>query len=201
MVETEIDAAMSAYASGVDRSFAPLYRALRPRLSAYLAKRAGSPAVAEDLVQETFLRIHRARGTYRAGGAALAWVYAIARNVHLDHARAAVARQDLGVQVASTAAQIAPADAEERLIAHRAAAAGEHVLFRLPGTQRDAYLAVHRDGRSVRSAARRAGTTETALKLRCFRACEALRATLVEHLDVAVGRRGRHAGAGAALGH
>lgn len=54
----------------------------------YLARRTGDPALAEDLAQETFLRAAKAflgwRGEQPAG-----WLLAIARNVHLDHARRA----------------------------------------------------------------------------------------------------------------
>ncbi|HTS64353.1 MAG TPA: RNA polymerase sigma factor [Candidatus Acidoferrales bacterium] len=42
---------------------------------------------ADDLLQETWLRIHRARHTYRPGEPVLPWIYAIARHVRVDHYR------------------------------------------------------------------------------------------------------------------
>jgi RNA polymerase sigma-70 factor (ECF subfamily) len=41
-------------------------------------------------MQETWLRIHKVRHTYRAGEAAIAWFYAIARHVRVDHYRKAM---------------------------------------------------------------------------------------------------------------
>src|SRR4051812_28029949 len=92
MDEPTLNAAMDRYACGDAGAFASLHRALFPRLLAYLTRMSGSSTVADDLVQETFLRMHRARSTFAAGGAVLPWAYAIARNVHIDHARSAKLR-------------------------------------------------------------------------------------------------------------
>ena len=55
------------YASGDDAAFAVLYGGLGSKLRAFLMRLTGSLLVAEDLLQETFLRIHRARvGCWRA---------------------------------------------------------------------------------------------------------------------------------------
>jgi DNA-directed RNA polymerase specialized sigma24 family protein len=45
---------------------------------------------ADDLLQETWLRIHKVRYTPRPGEAALPWFYAIARHVRVDHYRKSV---------------------------------------------------------------------------------------------------------------
>src|ERR1700730_17695639 len=44
---------------------------------------------ADDLLQETWLRIHEIRHTYRNGQPVLPWLYAIARNIRVDHYRKA----------------------------------------------------------------------------------------------------------------
>src|SRR5277367_6339344 len=93
MDEAALNGAMDRYAAGDSRAFVALHRALYPRLLAYLTRMSGSSGNASDLAQETFLRMHRARATFAAGGAVLPWAYAIARNVALDHARAARLRQ------------------------------------------------------------------------------------------------------------
>src|SRR3954470_24019582 len=92
MDESDLNTAMDRYACGDAQAFGMLHRALFPRLLAYLTRMSGAPALADDLVQETFLRMHRARSTFASGGAVLPWAYAIARNVHIDHARAAKLR-------------------------------------------------------------------------------------------------------------
>jgi RNA polymerase sigma-70 factor, ECF subfamily len=45
------------------------------------------PDQAEDLLQDTWLRIHRSRHSYRSGEPVLPWIYAIARRVRVDHYR------------------------------------------------------------------------------------------------------------------
>src|SRR6185503_12150722 len=89
MDETSLDTAMDRYACGDASAFAFVHRALYPRLLAFLTRMSGSATLADDLVQETFLRMHRARGTFARGAAVVPWAYAIARNVHFDHTRSA----------------------------------------------------------------------------------------------------------------
>src|SRR5687768_2273256 len=93
MDESGLNAAMDRYACGDAAAFTVVHRGLYPRLCAFLLRLSGSPTIAEDLAQETFLRMHRARANFARGGAVLPWAYAIARNVHLDHVRAARLRR------------------------------------------------------------------------------------------------------------
>jgi RNA polymerase sigma-70 factor (ECF subfamily) len=143
---------------------------------------SGSSVNASDLVQETFLRMHRARATFATGGAVLPWAYAIARNVALDHARAARLRvterlpSDPGPEMVDRGG----ADAESVAIAAQAARVVEEVLAGLPASQRDAFILIRYEGLSVQDAAAVLGATPTAVKLRAFRAYEALRAALDE---------------------
>lgn len=182
MDESTLNAAMELYACGDAQSFGTLHQALFPRLLAYLTRMCGSAVIADDLVQETFLRMHRARSTFAAGGAVLPWVYAIARNVHIDHARSAKLRQterlpsDPGPEVIDRSGN----DAESTAIAAEAARVVQQVLTRLPPSQRDAFVLLRYEGLSVQDAAGILGATPTAVKLRAFRAYEALRAALEE---------------------
>src|SRR4051812_41474393 len=73
------DLAMERYAEGDDAAFALVYDALAERLLAFLRRRLGSMSRAEDLLQQTFLRMHRARGSFVSGSAVLPWAFAIAR--------------------------------------------------------------------------------------------------------------------------
>jgi RNA polymerase sigma-70 factor (ECF subfamily) len=182
MDETGLNAAMDRYACGDASAFAVVHRALLPRLRAFLTRMTGSPTLADDLVQETFLRMHRARATFVAGGAVLPWAYAIARNVHLDHGRSARLRKterlpsDPGAEPEDQSAT----DAESAAIAAQAARTVERVLARLPPQQREAFVLIRYEGLSVQDAAAILGATPTAVKLRAFRAYEALRAELAE---------------------
>src|SRR5437773_1890250 len=85
--EDSLDQAMDRYAQGEDAAFSILYAGLQAKLRAFLTRLTGDPPVADDLLQETFMRIHRARGGFEARAAVVPWAYAIARNAWLDHVR------------------------------------------------------------------------------------------------------------------
>ena len=182
MDEAALNAAMDRYASGDSRAFAALHQALYPRLLAYLTRMSGSSATASDLVQETFLRMHRARATFAAGGAVLPWAYAIARNVRsTTRAPPASARRSgsraIRVRRWSTAAAPTPSRRRSR---PRPRAWSRGCWRACPPAQRDAFILIRYEGLSVQDAAAVLGATPTAVKLRAFRAYEALRAALDE---------------------
>lgn len=195
MDEAALNGAMDRYASGDNQAFAALHQALHPRLLAYLTRMSGSSANASDLVQETFLRMHRARATFAVGGAVLPWAYTIARNVGLDHARASRLRQterlpsDPGPEMVDRGG-----DAEAEAMAAQAARVVEEVLAGLPPAQREAFILIRYEGLSMADAASVLGATPTAVKLRAFRAYEALRAAL-EDFRTPKGAAGRGADA------
>jgi RNA polymerase sigma-70 factor, ECF subfamily len=182
MDEPTLNAAMDRYACGDEKAFPALHRALYPRLLAFLTRMSGSPVLAGDLTQETFLRMHRARSTFARSGAVLPWAYAIARHVHIDHARAAKHRsaERLPSDPGAELADLQGADAEAVAIAAQTAQAVERVLSRIPAAQREAFILLRYEGLSVQDAAAILGATTTAVKLRAFRAYEALRAEIEE---------------------
>src|SRR6185369_9044978 len=71
-------------------------------------------------------------------------------------------------------------DAESAAIAAETAEIVERVLSRIPPAQRDAFVLLRYEGLSVQDAAAILGATASAVKLRAFRAYEALRAELSE---------------------
>ena len=58
---------MARYQDGDAAAFRELYAVVAPRLLGYLMKMARSRAVADDLLQQTFLKVHRARAAYVRG--------------------------------------------------------------------------------------------------------------------------------------
>jgi RNA polymerase sigma-70 factor (ECF subfamily) len=175
-----IDLAMSRYADGDDRAFANVVSALGPRLKAFLWRLCGSAEVAEDLMQETFLRMHHARGSFERGRCVTPWAYAIARNCYVSHARsvqARLARASGDVQDLQMAAG-PETSAEEATVAKQTAEVVQRTLGAMTAARREAFVLLRYEGLSVTEAAQIVGVSESALKVRAFHAYELVRAAL-----------------------
>lgn len=83
----ELADAMLRYADGDARGFEVVYAALAPVVGACQRRWVGDAALAEDLTQETFLRVHRARTRYQPGAPVGPWVLTIARRLSIDALR------------------------------------------------------------------------------------------------------------------
>lgn len=171
---------MDRYAGGDDAAFASLYDALSGEMFGFLLRRCrGDHAIAEDLLQQTFLRIHRARRSFSRGAAVFPWAYAIARRVFIDDRRRA--RLELVVEPSEDELSLAPlvrAEQESMVDAKTIAATLRDVLSEMPEPRRAAFELVRRDGMSTAEAALVLGVSESAVKVRVFRAQEALRRAL-----------------------
>jgi RNA polymerase sigma-70 factor (ECF subfamily) len=182
----DADEAMARYARGEDSAFGSLHGFVAPRLAAYLRRRVRETALVPDLVQQTFLHMHRARRTFRAGAEVLPWAFAIARRQLVEAFRAelgpTVAMNDVEAhwQMDDLARRrdVYPC-AEELLAAKEAARRVELALAGLSQPQRAAFELVKGDGLSLVQAAAVLGTTVTGVKLRTHRAYAALRLALV----------------------
>jgi RNA polymerase sigma-70 factor (ECF subfamily) len=178
----ELDALMDAYARGQDSAFRDLHRLGSPRVRGFLLRLSGNAALADDLTQEAFLRIHRARGSFAAGSAALPWMFAIGRNAFLDHLRRVDVRKlDRSANRTERVPEgEAPASTrgDEALVAREMLDVVQATLRDLPVLQREAFVLIRFEGLSVNEAAQILGATEGAVKIRAFRAYEALRAAL-----------------------
>ncbi|HEX2873901.1 MAG TPA: sigma factor, partial [Polyangiaceae bacterium] len=85
---------MERYVDGEADAFDQLYRKLSPTLMGYLLRLTRNRARAEDLLQITFTKVHRARASYLKGAPVLPWAVAIARRSFLDERRAAAVRNE-----------------------------------------------------------------------------------------------------------
>src|SRR5262245_36731869 len=91
-----LDAAMDRYARGDDTAFGEIYDKLAPRLFGFLLRYTRDRSKAEDVVQQTMLQIHRARGRFMPGAEVTPWAFAIARRLLIDqHRRAGRGREVL----------------------------------------------------------------------------------------------------------
>jgi hypothetical protein len=70
-----------------EKSTEALWKEFSSRLRAFIARRIGNPADAEDILQEVFVRVHRKIGTLNEADKTAPWLFRIARNVVIDHYR------------------------------------------------------------------------------------------------------------------
>jgi RNA polymerase sigma-70 factor (ECF subfamily) len=178
----DADEAMSRYARDDESAFVMIHDFVAPRLTAYLRRRVREQALVPDLVQQTFLHMHRARRTFRAGSEVLPWAFAIARRQLVEAFRAELgpmlAMTDAHADALATCRATTPCG-EELLAAKQAARRVEVAFAGLSQPQRAAYELVKGDGLSLVQAAAVLGTTVTGVKLRTHRAYAALRLALV----------------------
>ena len=167
---------MREYQSGRFEAFDEIYAAIAPALRRYLLSQARDAAKADDLVQETFLQIHRARHTYDASYPLMPWAMAIARHVWLMDRRTLSRRpwapddvMEMDLPVRAEAASLADRDAVNR------------ALDQVAPAKRDAVIQHHVMGFSFKEIAERAGIAETAAKLRSSRGIAQLRNLLKGH--------------------
>lgn len=164
---------MARYANGDDAAFSEVYDAVAPRLLAFLTRRTGDARRAEDLVQQTFLQMHCARGRFVPGAAVLPWAFAIARRLLIDDHRRAGRRPDL--REPTDAPDPTAASGYEQASANQLAELLAAELDRLPAAQREAFELMRLDGLSLTEAADVTGASVSALKSRAHRAYDTLR--------------------------
>jgi RNA polymerase sigma-70 factor (ECF subfamily) len=171
---------MAAYVSGDRRAFEQLFARLAPRLHRFFRRSFASEATADDLLQQTFLKLHRARDTYDRAMRVAPWAFAIASRVRLDEFRRRKRLAEDGDEEALARADEAHAadppvsgglDAD-------AADAVRRAVDALPESQRVVIHLNRFEGMTFAEIARVLGTTEGAVKLRAFRAYAALREAL-----------------------
>jgi len=81
------DELLRQVAGGDMRALEALYRGMRVRVFAVALAVTGDRGVAEDVMQDTFVRVYSAAPAYRPGSRARAWVLTIARHLALDAVR------------------------------------------------------------------------------------------------------------------
>ncbi|WP_242352970.1 MULTISPECIES: RNA polymerase sigma factor [unclassified Anaeromyxobacter] len=168
---------MEAYVAGDAGAFERLFRSLAPSVHAFFVRSVGPGAVAEDLLQSTFLKMHVARASWRGGERLRPWVFTIAGRVRIDWLR----KQGREVQEGDDEVMDPEArDAGEAVLAGQRA---ERVRVALDGLAEPQRVVVylHRfEELGFAEIGRVLGISEGAAKLRAFRAYEQLRVALAD---------------------
>jgi len=164
---------MVAYQGGAYEAFEALYASLIGPIRGWLTSATRDAARAEDLAQDTFLQMHRARHTYDAAYPVVPWVMAIARHVYLMDRRTA-SRRPRYVGGEQAPERAVAADVDRRI--HGAPV--REAVRRISPDRRGAMLLHHVGGWTFREIARKFGIREAAAKLRSSRAVRQLRDAL-----------------------
>ena len=152
----------------------------------FLCRMTGNEDDANDLAQETFVRIFKSKDSYRLEQKFSTWLYAIAANLARNHFRWRTRHPNISLEaespiteesLASTLPANAPAPNEEALASERAKAVRDAV-DKLPEDMREAIALCEWEERSVAEAATILETTPKAVESRLYRARQILREQL-----------------------
>jgi RNA polymerase sigma-70 factor (ECF subfamily) len=170
---TAVDPGRIARAAAGDAgAWAALVRRHLPAVTRCAAYMLGDPAEAEDVAQDTFMRLHRKLATWEGGEDGLSsWLHRVAVNLSIDRRRAPVRPSSLADagEVAEPANLDGPLDRKRHV---------ESALVKLPDRQRAALVLVHYQGLSGREAAAALDISVEALESLLARGRRSLRNTL-----------------------
>jgi RNA polymerase sigma-70 factor, ECF subfamily len=182
-------AIMLRVAAGDESGFNYLVEKYHRAMVHFLFRMVRSQAVAEELAQEVFLRVYRSRESYRAEAKFTTWLYRIATNLAVNHARdtkheraAQNVYLDAPDEETGTTPEVADDEpsVEQRLLREeRMAAIRKHVIA-LPERQRTAVLMHKYQGLDYRQIGEVLKLSESATKSLLFRAYQTLRDKLKE---------------------
>ncbi len=167
---------MCAAQEGDHAAYERLLQGILPVIRRHVASKVRQPDVAEDVVQNVLLSIHRSRHTFHPLRPFAVWLRAVTRNATIDSLRAS-GRYDRRHETLEN--HDIASDAKE--IAFRGEALSPEIvdaLDRLSDAQRQAIDLLHVRDLSVAEAAKQAGASESSIKVRAHRGRLALRKIL-----------------------
>jgi len=180
MAHTPDDSAlMLRYRDGDVAAFETLYRRHKDPVYRYLLRLSGHSETAEDVFQEVWGKIVRARGNYRPTAKFTTFLYRVAHNCFIDHVRRN--KRHAGNTTLDPELHGDPGDSLETLTERSLARERlEAALAELPEEQRDAFLLREEGGLSVDQIAAITGCNRETAKSRLRYAVNKLRAAIDE---------------------
>ena len=176
------EAIVARIAVGDTRAFPELVARYRRRVYAVLVRATGRPQEADDLFQETWIRVARGAAGFDPTRQFASWVARIATNVAIDWMRAAGTRAGVSAEEPEASSQAASptplaSEAMEAEVERRRLAAA---LANLPERMREAILLRYFEGLSEHAMSTQLGVPSGTVKSRLSNAVSALRRALVE---------------------
>lgn len=186
-------ALMLRWQAGDEGAFAELVEAYSGRVFSLLTRFLGPVAQREDLVQDVFMRVLRAKDRYQPTARFSTWIYRITFNLAVNHMERATKRQHLSLdhdtdnQAGTSFGDLIPDENAERpdelLDREDVVAAVRAAIDRLPETQRMALILARYDELPYSEIAIVLDSSEKAIKSLIHRARENLRAMLAPYLQ------------------
>jgi RNA polymerase sigma-70 factor (ECF subfamily) len=173
----DLDRLMERYQQADRDAPATLVEALSPALLRFFSSQLATREQAEDLLQQTWLRIHRVRHTYRPGQPVLPWIYTIARRVRVDGYRRTrqITLHEIGMDTLP-----------ERLMQaeiRNSTPVFDTLVAALPGAQREVVTMLKVGGLTLEEVARATSSTVGAVKQKAHRAYQRLRKSVLIEAD------------------
>lgn len=175
---------MAAYQQGDVSAFAELVARHERPLWGFLLRLVKNRATAEDLLQETFMRVVKSAPDWRPSAKFSTWLYTIARNLCIDHARAARHRNALSLDAGDERdsspdlhERLPGSDggAEQRALGRELTSELDRALATLPEAQREVFVMRELLELPFAEIAQAIGTSEATVKSRMRYALERLR--------------------------
>lgn len=181
----ELNRAMDRVAAGDDEAFASVYRCGGPRIFRMLSRLGCEAAAADDLTQETLLRVYRHRSEFQPGKSFMAWAGTIARRLFIDRVRRLVTESTAAEAFAyEVGAERSHRPADDLIELGRLVDRMLVAIDDLPKAQAATLRLVHDEGLSYKEASKRTGESSVCLRLRSHRAVKTLRAALSDELPL-----------------
>jgi RNA polymerase sigma factor (sigma-70 family) len=171
VTDVTLEDLMEQYVAGSASAFNELYHRTAPQLLGLLVRLSQDRNRAEDLLQVTYAKVHRARQSYLRGAPVLPWLLAIARRSFFDECRAAHTKHERLTQSGSVP-ETEPPDAGR---AADITEALERALDDMPVNYREAIQLTKVTGLTIKEAAEVLDTSPIAVKLRVHRGYALLR--------------------------
>jgi RNA polymerase sigma-70 factor (ECF subfamily) len=190
-VVSDVDA-MLRVKTGDESAFAYLVQKYRRPMVGFMYRLCHNPSTAEELAQEVFLRVYRSRTSYEPSAKFTTWLYRIATNLAVNHARDTrherpenTVRLDEPDQETGTTPDLADdsLSAEEQILKRERLAAIRSKVNALPERQRVAVIMHKYQQMDYRQIADVLKLSESATKSLLFRAYETLREQLKEFVS------------------
>jgi RNA polymerase sigma-70 factor (ECF subfamily) len=177
--------------AGDDPAFDYLVQKYRRPMVGFMYRMAHNTAAAEDLAQEVFLRVYRSRASYEPSAKFTTWLYRIATNLAVNHARdtrherpenmASLDEPDEETGTTMDVADTSP-NVEEKLVRQERLKAIRQKVESLPERQRLAVLMHKYQQMDYKQIGEVLKLSESATKSLLFRAYETLREQLKEFI-------------------